>query len=280
MSADATGPGTGRFSGKVALVTGAGRGQGRSHALRLAEEGADLALLDLGAAGEVSDPAYPLATTGDLAEVQALVREQGRRAVALEVDVRDPQGLAVAAATAARELGGIDLVVANAGVTDGSAPAWELPVERWRTVVDINLSGAFYTCRAAIPHLLARGRGGALVLVGSGVAIKAVPGLAHYVAAKAGVRGLAAALAHELGPHGIRCNSVHPGGVGTGMTDAMSLLGGTPRTELLAGFRARQLIQEDLSPEDVTAAVLWLLSDEARLVTGMEMTVDAGETRA
>ena len=269
----------GRFDGQVAFVTGAGRGQGRSHAVRLAAEGADLALLDLGRKGSVRDPDYRTAGWADLAETADQVSALGRKVVCYEVDVRDPDGLQQAADAAAAELGGIDLVVANAGITDGYYRTWELPVANWRTMIDINLSGVFFTCRATVPHLIARGVGAALVLVSSGVGIRPVPRLAHYVAAKMALRGLSASLAAELGEYGIRCNTVHPGGIGTDMTTAMAELNTIPRSELLAGFRAGQFISADIQIADVTAAVLWLLSPEARYVTGMEMTVDAGESR-
>lgn len=268
-----------RFSGRVAFVTGAGRGQGRSHALRLAREGADVALVDLGGAGAIDHPPYPTATRADLAAVAAEVRAIGRSAEVFEVDVRDPAGLQAAADAAAERLGGIDHLVVNAGITDRFHNTWELPVENWRTMIDVTLSGAFYTCRAVVPHLLRRAENASVVLIGSGVAIKAVPGLSHYVAAKAGLVGLAEALAAELGPHGIRCNSVHPAGVDTDMTTAMVELNGIPREELLSGFRERQLIARNVEIDDVTAAVTWLLSDEARRVTGLAMTVDAGETK-
>jgi NAD(P)-dependent dehydrogenase (short-subunit alcohol dehydrogenase family) len=184
-----------------------------------------------------------------------------------------------AAASAVRELGQIDYVVANAGITDGFAPTWELAPENWQTMIDINLTGVFHTVRAAIPHLLVEPAGRGLVLIGSGVAIKAVPNLSHYVAAKYGVRGLAAALAAELGPYGIRCNSVHPAGINTEMTTAMVELNGIPREELLERFRSGQLLQMNVEISDITAAVVWLLSDEARFVTGVELTVDAGESK-
>ena len=269
----------GRFAGKVAFLTGAARGQGRSHALRLAEEGADVALIDLGAAGAVKQPSYETATSADLAATGDEIRALGRRAEVFEVDVRDPDGLRTAADNAAERLGGIDYVVANAGITDAYFSTWELPVENWRTMIDINLSGVFYTCRATVPHLLERGKGSALVLISSGVGIRPVPRLVHYVAAKMALRALSASLAIELGPHGIRCNSVHPGGIDTEMTTAMVTLNRVAREDLLQQFRGGQLLSCNISVADSTAAVLWLLSDEARMITGLEMTVDAGESR-
>lgn len=270
---------TPQFAGRVAFITGAGRGQGRSHAVRLAELGADVALVDLGSAGQVSSPQYATSTREDLDQVAAEVRSLGRRAVVVESDVRSAEQMADAAATAVRELGRIDYVVANAGITDGFSPTWELPPENWQTMIDINLTGVFHTVRATIPHLLTEPEGRGVVLIGSGVAIKAVPNLSHYVAAKYGVRGLAAALAAELGPHGIRCNSIHPAGIDTAMTTAMVELNGIPRDELLERFRSGQLIQNNVEISDITAAVVWLLSGEARYVTGVELTVDAGESK-
>ncbi|MCU1583739.1 MAG: family mycofactocin-dependent oxidoreductase [Microbacteriaceae bacterium] len=267
------------FASRVAFITGAGRGQGRSHALRLAELGADVALVDLGSVGSVSSPTYATATRDELNSVADEVRGLGRRALVVEADVRSAEQMVDAAASAVRELGQIDYVVANAGITDGFAPTWELAPENWQTMIDINLTGVFHTVRAAIPHLLVEPAGRGLVLIGSGVAIKAVPNLSHYVAAKYGVRGLAAALAAELGPYGIRCNSVHPAGINTEMTTAMVELNGIPREELLERFRSGQLLQMNVEISDITAAVVWLLSDEARFVTGVELTVDAGESK-
>ncbi|MEY2582068.1 MAG: hypothetical protein QOE09_1917 [Ilumatobacteraceae bacterium] len=268
-----------RFAGRVAFITGAGRGQGRSHALRLAELGADMALVDLGSAGLVSSPNYATATRGDLNSVADEIRGLGRRAVVVEADVRSAEQMVDAARTTVDQLGRLDYVVANAGITDGFAPTWELAPENWQTMIDINLTGVFHTVRATIPHLLTQPAGRGLVLIGSGVAIKAVPNLSHYVAAKFGVRGLSAALAVELGPFGIRCNSVHPAGIDTDMTTAMVELNGIPREELLERFRSGQLIKTNVEISDITAAVAWLQSDEARFVTGVELTVDAGESK-
>ena len=270
--------GTG-FAGRVAFITGSGRGQGRSHALRLAELGADIALVDLGRAGTVDSPPYSTASVEQMNAVAEEVRSLGRRALVIEADVRSADAMTEAARRTVEELGRIDHVIANAGITDGFAPTWEIDPKNWRTMLDINLTGVFHTVRATVPHLLVDPAGRGMVLVGSGVAIKAIPGLSHYVAAKWGLRGLSWALAAELGPSGIRCNSVHPAGINTDMTSAMVEWNGIPRAELLERFRANQLLDSNVEISDVTAAVVWLLSDEARFVTGLELTVDAGETK-
>ena len=266
----------GRFDGKVAFITGAGRGQGRSHAVALAAEGADVALLDLGSAGVVEHPPTRTATSEDLAETKRLVEEQGRRALSFEADVRDFGALARAADASATALGGIDYVVANAGITDGFFTVEELPLEHWNTMININLTGVFHTCKATVGYVRRRGPGGAFVLVSSDVGMKPIGRLGHYVAAKIAVRSLAQSLAKELGAEGIRANSLHPGPIDTDMTGAMEELNGVSRAELLAGFRDAQVIPQNIEVRDATAAVLWLLSDEARYVTAHELVVDAG----
>jgi SDR family mycofactocin-dependent oxidoreductase len=267
----------GSFDGKVVFITGAGRGQGRSHAVRLASEGADLALLDIGAAGAVEHPPYRTATSEDLAETKRLVEAEGRRALTFEVDVRDWPGMQSAADAAAEELGAVDYVIANAGISDGFMPIWDLPVENWQTMIDINLTGVFYTCKATVPHVRRRGAGGAYVLVSSVAAHKFYGWLSHYTAAKTGVFALAMAMAKELGPEGIRVNSLHPAAINTDMTDAMVQLGGVKLEQLLAQFRDQQLLAKNIELRDSTAAVVWLLSDEARFVTGTQFIVDGGE---
>jgi NAD(P)-dependent dehydrogenase (short-subunit alcohol dehydrogenase family) len=270
----------GLLEGKVVFITGAARGQGRSHALRCAAEGADVALVDLGAAGKVETPPYVTATSEQLAGTKAEVEAQGRRAVSFEVDVRDYAGLAEAAKATARELGGIDCVVANAGISDAFYPVWDLPVENWHTMIDINLTGVYYTCRATVPYVRARGEGGSLVLVSSVAALKSYGWLSHYSAAKWGVRGLAIALAKELAAEYIRCNSLHPGAIYTDMTDAMVYLSNSvTKEQLLAQFRDQQLLARNIETRDSTAAVVWLLSDESRFVTGQEFVVDGGESK-
>jgi len=268
-----------RFAGRVAFITGAGRGQGAHHARRLAELGADVAIIDVGDAGEIVNPRYAAATRSDMDAVAAEIRAGGRRALVIEADVRSADQLARAGERTVAELGRIDFVVANAGITDGFAPTWEIPPKNWQTMIDINVTGVFHTIRATVPHMLAEPEGRSVVLIGSGVAIKAVPNLSHYVASKAALRGLAAALAAELGPYGMRGNSIYPAGIDTEMTTAMVELNGIDRSTLLAGFRANQFLDRNVEISDVSAALVWLLSNDARSVTGLELTVDAGETK-
>lgn len=268
-----------RFDGRVAFITGAGRGQGASHALRLAELGADVAIVDLGDSGQVTTPRYSTATRAEMDAVAAAIHDVGRRSIVIEADVRSADHMAEAGERTLVELGRIDFVVANAGITDAFAPTWKIEPRNWQTMIDINLTGVFHTIRATVPHMLTEPAGRSIVLIGSGVAIRAVPNLSHYVAAKSGLRGLAAALAAELGPYGIRCNSIYPAGIDTAMTTAMVELNGIPRSLLLDGFRSNQLLDHGVTIDDVTSALVWLLSAEARSITGLELTVDAGETK-
>ncbi len=276
---------TGRVAGKVALVTGAARGQGRAHCLRLAEEGADVVAVDLCAPVPGTD--YPPATEADLQGTADLVRAAGRRAVAAVADVRDDVALRAAVDAAVAELGRLDVVVANAGVVV-AAPAEHLAPEAWRTVVDTNLTGVWNTVSAALVHLLAAGSASspASVVVTSSAngGIKAPPHLAAYAASKFGVVGLVRSLAHELGPRAVRVNAVHPTAVSTPMihNEATYRLFAPgierPGPDEVAPVFARfhSLPVPWIEPVDVSNAVLWLASDEARYVTGISLPVDAG----
>jgi SDR family mycofactocin-dependent oxidoreductase len=261
------------LEGRVALVTGAGRGQGRSHALALAEAGADIVVCDR--AQDLSTIPYQLASKADLEETARAVRARGRRCLSLVADVRNVAEMESAARRAETEMGGIDVVCINAGVIS-FAPAWQLTEEAWDQVVDTNLKGSWATCRAVIPGMIRRRKGGCLVFIISVAGLKGYPSMAHYVAAKHGLVGLTRALALELARHDIRVNAVAPGGVRTpmGVSAAMqSYLAEEP--EAAASLRAA-LDVDLLEPAEISRAVVWLASDEASRITGVVLPVDAG----
>lgn len=265
---------SGRVAGKRILVTGAARGLGRSHALRLAQEGADLILLDI--CQSLPQIEYPLATEDDLAETVRLVEDFGVRCVSRVADVRDEEQLRSAVDAGVVELGGLDGAVANAGVL--TVASWdETTSEQWRTVVDVNLIGVWNTCAAAIPHLLDQG-GGSLVNVSSAGAIKGFPLQTPYTAAKYGVVGVTLALANELAAQNVRVNAVLPTGVPTGMIPpSFGPLLGERRSDLIPIF-VNAMPTPAIEPAEVSHAVLFLLSDESRYVTGLQFKVDAGVT--
>jgi (+)-trans-carveol dehydrogenase len=272
----------GLAEGKVALITGAGRGQGRSHALRLAEEGADIIAVDA-----CQTPAwltYQLATSADLAETAELVQKLGRRVVARQADVRDDAALESAVADGVAELGRLDIVCANAGIIPPGALTWELDPGQWREVVDVNLNGVFLTVRAAVPAMLAAGNGGSIVLTSSGAALISSTHLAGYSATKAAVLSLTRTLAYELAPHFIRVNAICPTSVDTPMIQNEALyrlfrpdLDNPGREDVKAEFQSKNLLPIPwVEPVDVSNAVVWLASDQARYVTGVTLPVDAG----
>ena len=261
-----------RLLGLVAIVTGAGRGQGRAQALAMARAGADIVACDL--CRDQPTVPYELSTRGDLQETARLVRQTGRRCLVQEADAASVEQMAGAAALAA-DLGGIDVICANAGVIN-FGKAWELSEAQWDQVIDTNLKGAWATCRAAIPAMIERGRGGSIVMLGSASSLRGYPGISHYTAAKHGLLGLMRALAIELAPHRIRVNCVLPGGVRTSMGTSEAMREWL-RAEPEASRALSALLPVDLvEPEDVAAAVVWLASAEARFVTGVALPVDAG----
>jgi SDR family mycofactocin-dependent oxidoreductase len=272
---------TGRVAGQVAFITGAARGQGRSHALRLAEEGADIIAVDL--CGQLGSVAYPLATADDLAETVQLVEALDRRIVARQADVRDTASLDLALSEGVAELGRLDIVSANAGILSSGSLA-ELSVQAWREMIDVNLSGVWRTCKVAIPHLIAGGRGGSIILTSSVAGLKSYANMAHYVSAKHGVTGLMKTLATELAPYRIRVNSLHPTQVDTDMiqNDIMYRLfrpdlENPSRADFAEASRATGLLPIDwVETADVSSALLFLASDEARYITGTALPVDAG----
>jgi SDR family mycofactocin-dependent oxidoreductase len=257
---------------RVALVTGAARGQGRAIALALARAGADVVACDL--ARDQPTVPYQLGAPSDLEETARLVRGTGRRCLPLRADAGSVADMEQAAECAA-ELGTLWAVCANAGVISFGR-AWELSEAQWDQVMATNLKGVWATCRATVPRLIAAGRGGSVVATGSAASLRAYPGISHYVAAKHGVVGLVRSLAIELAPHRIRVNCVLPGGVRTPMGTADVMQGWLAAEPDAARALAALLPVDLVEPEDVGAAVAWLASDDARAVTGVTLPVDAG----
>jgi SDR family mycofactocin-dependent oxidoreductase len=250
------------LDGRVALVTGAARGIGRAIAKALAASGADIIAADLDGLEDC------------VADVEAL----GRRAVARPADVRDQTTLDTVVRDGVSELGGLDVVVANAGISNW-ARFWEMSEEQWQTMLDINLGGVWRTFKAAAPVLLERNRGGSLIAISSVAGLKALPGQAHYTAAKHGVVGLVKSAAIELGPFGIRVNSIHPWGVETRLAEDSHV--GTMLSEnpTYAGSFGSILPSPGIAePADIAGAAVWLASDAARCITGIQLPVDMGAT--
>jgi SDR family mycofactocin-dependent oxidoreductase len=264
-----------RFTGKVAFITGAARGQGRAEAERLAAEGADIIAVDV--CDQLSTTQYPGATAADLEETVALVEKLDRRIVARQVDIRDFEALSTALNEGVAELGRLDVVIANAGMTT-AARVWEIDAEHWRESIDVNLTGAFHTAKAAVPIMLEQGSGGAIVFTSSVAGLRGLPFLGSYVAAKHGLVGLAKTLANELAEYRIRVNTVHPHGVATDLTVPELF----PQVQELAPALGTLFIgglpDQTSSVHDIAAAVAWLASDEARHVTGIQLPVDLGRT--
>jgi SDR family mycofactocin-dependent oxidoreductase len=265
----------GRVAGKVAFITGAARGQGRSHAIRLAEEGADIIAVDI--LEDYTSVGYGMATAADLAETVKAVEALDRRIIATKADVRDAGALKAALDAGVAELGKLDIVSANAGIC--TVQTWDnVTPAIWQDTLDTNLTGVWNTMVAATPHLIANG-GGSIICTSSTAGIKGLPFLAPYVAAKHGVVGIARSMANELAKYKIRVNTVHPTGVQTPMIAGLggldAILGRDPQ---LGPIFMNTFPIEIVEPVDISNAVLFLASDEARYVTGLEFTVDAGNT--
>jgi SDR family mycofactocin-dependent oxidoreductase len=273
----------GRLEGKVAFVTGAARGQGRSHAIRMAQEGADIVAVDL--VKQVATVPYPMSTPDDLTETVKEVEALDRRIVATEADVRDFGALKAALDEGVAQLGRLDIVSANAGIFSFGTLE-ELDEQTWQDMIDVNLTGVWHAAKAAIPHLKAGGRGGSIILTSSTAGLMAIPSIGHYTAAKHGVVGLMRTLALELAPDMIRVNSVHPTSVNTDMIQNAATyalfapdLPENERTKEVLAPRFQELNALPIpwvEPVDISNAVLWLASDESRYVTGVTLPVDAG----
>jgi (+)-trans-carveol dehydrogenase len=274
----------GRVEGKVAFITGAARGQGRAHAVRLAQEGADIIAIDI--CKPIEGFMSPPSTPEDLAKTADLVRRHNRRIVSAEIDVRDYQALKAAVDSGVEQLGRLDVIVANAGISNAGDTLDKISDRDWRDMIDVNLSGVWKTVKAGVPHMLAGGRGGSIVLTSSVNGFKAYisPHLGHYVAAKHGVVGLMRSFAVELGQHMIRVNSVHPTFVSTPMVFNEGLYrmlrpdlenpGPDDIAPICQTFHTLPIPW--VESDDISNAVLFLASDESRYITGVTLPIDAG----
>jgi SDR family mycofactocin-dependent oxidoreductase len=272
---------TGLLAGQVAVVSGAARGQGRSHALALAREGASIIALD--ACAPIATVPYPLPTKADLEETAGQVEALGGRVIHGVVDVRDLAEREQFIGDAVADLGRLDIVCANAGISTPS-PTLEMSEETWQTTIDINLTGVWKTCKATVPHIVAGNRGGSVIITSSAATVMISGNIAHYTAAKHGLIGFMRVLAKELAPHRIRVNTLHPAGVRTPMVYNEPMyrlfrpdLENPGREDFEAAARSHNALGVPaVEPEDVSAAVVYLAAPSGRYVTGSTFMLDAG----
>ncbi|MEU6200781.1 mycofactocin-coupled SDR family oxidoreductase [Streptomyces sp. NPDC047061] len=269
---------TGSLTDRVAFITGAARGQGRAHAVRLAREGADVIGIDI--CHDIPTMDYPNASPDDLAETVRLVEREGRRMIGLSADVRDYTSLKSAFDQGYAEFGRLDFILANAGIVRFAAEEGDEFVRIWQDIIDTNLTGVFHTVRAALPAMIDGGRGGSIVITSSSAGIKGTgspnAGAQAYTAAKRGLVGYMQTLANDLAPHMIRVNTIHPTGVVSGMTQNEALAKKAAQAGSEIAQMQNALPIEILQPEDIANAVAWLLSDQASYVTGIQLPLDAG----
>ena len=275
----------GTLEGRVAFVTGAARGQGRAHAVRLAGEGADIVAIDV--CGPISDTiTYPPATSDELAETTSAVEATGRKVLAREVDIRDLAAQQQVVADAIEQFGRLDIVVANAGVLSWGR-MFEMSEEQWDSVIDVNLNGTWRTVRAAVPAMIEAGNGGSIVIVSSSAGLKATPGNSHYAASKHGLVAITNSLALEVGEYGIRVNSIHPYSIGTPMVEpeAMMEIFGKYPTYIHSfspmpfhpvNHEGKKGLKEFMTPEEVSDVVVWLAGDGSATISGSQIAVDRG----
>jgi SDR family mycofactocin-dependent oxidoreductase len=276
---------SGSLDGRVAFITGAARGQGRAHAVRLAGEGADIIAIDI--CGPVSDSiTYPPATPEDLAETVRAVEAAGRKILARQVDIRDGAALRQVVADGVEQFARLDIVVANAGVLSWGR-LFEMSDEQWDAMIDVNLSGTFRTIRAAVPAMIDAGNGGSIIIVSSVAGLKATPGNGHYSASKHGLVALTNALALEVGEFGIRVNSIHPYSIDTPMIERDAMMAVFAKhPNYLPSFSPMPLHPTDhggkrhrnefMAPEEVSDVVAWLAGDGSATLSGAQIPVDRG----
>lgn len=269
----------GRLEGRVAFITGAARGQGRAHAVRMAGEGADIIAVDIAGPLPPCVP-YDHATVEDLEETVRLVEKTGRRIVSAVVDTRDHDGLREVVTAAVADLGRLDIIVANAGISPPQI--WsDIRPEDFRDVMDVNVTGTWNTVMAGADKIIEGGRGGSIILISSAAGIKLQPFMIHYTASKHAVTGMARAFAAELGKHAIRVNSVHPGPVNSAMgsgdmiTALSTAMESNPQLQnMMTPFLPTWMVE----PEDIADTVCWLACDESKYITASAISIDQGST--
>ena len=276
------------LDGRVAFITGAARGQGRAHAIRLANDGADIIAIDI--CRPVSDTiTYPLATSEELAETVRDVEATGRKVLAREVVIRDLAAVQKVVADGIEQFGRLDIIVANAGVLSWGR-MHEMSEEQWDTVIDINLNGTWRTIRAAVPAMIEAGNGGSIVIVSSSAGLKATPGNGHYSASKHGLVAMTNALAIELGEFGIRVNSIHPYSIETPMVEKKAMMdlftkypnyvhSFAPMPYQPVNHQSKKGLMEFMLPEEVSDVVAWLASDGSATISGSQIAVDRGTAK-
>jgi (+)-trans-carveol dehydrogenase len=273
---------SGKLEGKVAFITGGARGQGRAHAVRLAKEGADIITIDI--CKQVDGVTPPMSTPEDLRETVRLVEDLDRGIHAVEADVRDYAAMKAVVDEGVERFGRLDIVVGNAGIGATGAPLHEMEQHTWQDTIDVNQTGVWLSCKAAIPHIVAGGRGGAIALTGSVGGVRAHPNIGHYTAAKHAVIGIMRTLAVELAEHRIRCNAVLPTQANTPMcmndwTYKMFRpdLENPTQADFAPVSQMMHVLPEPwVEPEDIANAVAFLVSDESRFITGVALPVDLG----
>jgi SDR family mycofactocin-dependent oxidoreductase len=272
----------------VAFITGAARGQGRAHAIRLANEGADIIAIDV--CGPISETiTYPLGTSEELAETVAAVEAAGRKVLARAVDIRDLAALQQVVADGVEQFGRLDILVANAGVLSWGR-MFEMSEEQWDTVIDVNLNGTWRTVRAAVPAMIEAGNGGSVIIVSSSAGTKATPGNGHYSASKHGLVAITNALAIEVGEFGIRVNSIHPYSIDTPMVEKEAMMAifskypqylpsFSPMPYHPVNHKGKKGLQEFMTPEEVSDVVAWLAGDGSATISGSQIAVDRGTAK-
>jgi len=280
--------GNGTLEGRVAFVTGAARGQGRAHAVRLASEGADIIAIDI--CGPISDTVtYPAATSEELADTVRAIESTGRKVLAREVDIRDLAAQQQVVADGIEQFGRLDIVVANAGILSWGR-MFEMSEEQWDSVIDVNLNGTWRTMRAAVPAMIEAGNGGSIIIVSSSAGTKATPGNGHYSASKHGLVAITNALAIEVGEFGIRVNSIHPYSIDTPMVEPAAMMeifskypaflhSFKPMPYQPVNHDGKKGLKEFMTPEEVTDVVLWLASDGSATISGSQIAVDRGTAK-